>query len=89
MKIIDGCQTRPDIDYPCQWLFKVIGSGCLEVETAIKEVVGDAPFKTTPSNASSGGKYCSVNLEMEVTGEEHRLEMYRRLGDCAAIKVVL
>ena len=89
MKIIDGCQTRPDIDYPCPWLFKVIGSGYREVETAIKEVVGDASFKITPSNASRGGKYHSVNLEMEVASEEHRLAIYRDLGACASIKVVL
>lgn len=89
MKIIDGCQTRPDIDYPCQWLFKVIGSSSREVEEAIKEVVGDASFKITPSHTSSGGKYHSVNLEMEVTSEEHRLAMYRNLGACASIKVVI
>ncbi|MCK4838087.1 MAG: DUF493 domain-containing protein [Desulfobulbaceae bacterium] len=89
MKIIGGCQTKPEIDYPCQWLFKVIGSGCQEVEAAIKEVVGDASFKITPSKASSGGKYHSVNLEMEVTSEEYRLAIYRNLGACASIKVVL
>ena len=84
-----SCQTKPDIDYPCQWLFKVIGSDCLEIETAIKEVIGEASFKITASNASSSGKYRSINLEMEVTSEEHRLALYRNLGDCAAIKVVL
>ncbi len=89
MKIIDGCQTRPDIDYPCPWLFKVIGYGCREVEEAIKEVVGEVPFAITPSNVSSGGKYHSVNLEMEVTSEEHRLAIYQNLGASDSIKVVL
>lgn len=87
--MIDGCQTRPEIDYPCPWLFKVIGYGYLEVEKAVKEVVGEVPFKITPSNASSGGKYHSVNLEMEVVSEEHRLSIYRNLGACAAVKVVI
>lgn len=87
--IIDGCQTRPDIDYPCPWLFKVIGYGVREIEEAIKEVVGEVPCKITSSHASSSGKYHSVNLEMEVANEEHRLGIYRDLGVCAAIKVVL
>lgn len=89
MKIMGSCQTKPNIDYPCQWLFKVIGSDYQAIETAIQEVVGEAPVKITVSNASSSGKYQSVNLEMEVTSEAHRLALYQNLGNCAAIKVVL
>ena len=86
---IDGCQARPVIDYPCSWLFKVIGFDCREVEKAIREVVGEVPFEIRPSKSSSGGKYCSVNLELVVVSEEHRLALYRNLGACPAIKVVM
>lgn len=89
MKIIGSCQTKPDIDYPCQWLFKIIGSDCQAIEIAIQKVVGEAQIKITASNVSSSGKYQSVNLEMEVTSEAHRLALYKNLGNCAAIKVVL
>jgi len=86
---IDGCQAKPDIDYPCPWLFKVIGFNGQEIELAIAEVVGAVPFTVTASKSSSGGKYHSVNLEMEVTSEENRDSIYQDLSAHRAIKVVL
>lgn len=86
---IAGCRTKPDIEYPCPWLFKVIGYGFQEIEQDIKKVVGEAAITVTSSHVSPGGKYHSVNLEMEVVSEEHRLAIYRKLGDCDAVKVVL
>lgn len=82
-----GC--KPQIDYPCIWHFKVIGCGCLEVEKDIKEVVGGGCCKITPANISSGGKFHSVNVEIEVVSEEHRNSIYQNLGARASIKVVL
>lgn len=85
----EGCQAKPDIDYPCPWLFKVIGFNKQEIDLAIVEVVGEIPFTVTDSKASSGGKYHSVNLEMEVVSEEYRNSIYQNLADHSAIKVVL
>jgi putative lipoic acid-binding regulatory protein len=87
--IINDCRAKPEIDYPCSWLFKVIGCGCREVEQAIAEVVGEVPFKITASHVSSGGKYHSVDLELEVASEEHRNAIYQNLSAHAAVKVVL
>ena len=86
---IDGCQTRPEIDYPCPWLFKVIGLSCREIERAIEEVVGVSSYSITYSNVSTSGKYHSLNLEMEVISEEHRLGLYQNLADHDSIKVVI
>ena len=85
----EGCQVKPKIDYPCPWLFKVIGFDRQEIEQVIAEVVGGVPFSITASNVSSGGKYQSVNLEMEVTSEENRHSIYQNLAAHSAIKVVL
>ena len=85
----EGCQTKPKIDYPCPWLFKVIGFDRQEIEQVIAEIVGGIPFTVTTSNASSGGRYQSVNLEMEVTSEENRDSIYQNLAAHSAIKVVL
>jgi hypothetical protein len=84
-----GCQVKPKIDYPCPWLFKVIGFGSAEVEDAIRETIGGDPCKITASKKSSGGKYHSVNLEMEVVSEEHRNGVYRELCEHVSIKYVL
>lgn len=87
--LINDCQGKPRIDYPCPWLFKVIGFDPQEIEEAIAEVLGDVKVTISSSKASSGGKYHSVNLEMEVASEEARDAVYNNLAAHASIKVVL
>ena len=80
---------KPKIDYPCPWLFKVIGVGCAEVAEAIAEVVGEAEHHVVCANSSSGGKYHSFNLELVVESEAHRDRLYRELSACSVVRVVL
>jgi putative lipoic acid-binding regulatory protein len=80
---------KPKIDYPCVWQYKVIGMERETVCTAISEHLGDAPYSLADSRTSSGGKYVSVNLEVTVYSDYHRLRLYQVLGDHPDIKVVL
>ncbi len=84
-----ACQAKPKIDYPCPWLFKVIGVGGGEVEEAIRKTVDANSCIITASKISSTGKYHSVDLEMEVVSEEHRNRIYRELSAHVSIKYVL
>lgn len=83
------CPKKPKIDYPCPWLFKVIGVGRGEVTAAIAEVVGEAEHLVSCANSSSGGKYHSFNLELVVESEAHRDRLYRELAACTVVRVVL
>ena len=83
------CQKKPKIDYPCPWLFKVIGFDRQDIEQAIFEVIGDIPSTVTASKVSSSGKYHSVNLEIEVSSEKYRDHIYKSLSAHSSIKVVL
>lgn len=83
------CQRKPDIAYPCPWLFKVIGCEREALAGAIVAVVGDVSHTLTPANASCGGKYHSFNLELLVESESHRDRLYRELAACGQVKVVL
>lgn len=85
----ESCSNKPRIDYPCPWLFKVIGSDRQAVAAAIAEVMGATEHLLVHANASSGGKYHSFNLELVVESEAHRDRLYRELSACAAVKVVL
>ncbi len=87
--IVNDCQAKPNIDYPCPWLFKVIGFAPEEIEKAIAEVLGDADVKISASKVSSSGKYHSLNLEMVVASEEERDAVYENLSAHDSIKVVL
>lgn len=83
------CPEKPKIDYPCPWLFKVIGVEREAVAAAIAEVVGKAEHLLTYAHSSSGGKYHSFNLELVVESEAHRDQFYRELAACAVVKVVI
>jgi putative lipoic acid-binding regulatory protein len=82
-----GC--RPRIDYPCVWQYKVIVTEAKPVRTAISEHLGDAPYSLSESKRSSGGRYISLNLELTVHSDYHRLRLYEVLSAHPAVKVVL
>jgi len=84
-----SCKEKPDIQYPCSWVYKVIGSDETALRTAIKTVLGTDNLLITSSHTSSGGKYVSLNAEVVVKDEESRLSGYQNLKNHAAVKVVM
>jgi len=77
-----------EITYPCLWLYKVIGEDATALARAINTVCpGSAAI--APSKTSSGGKYCSLNMEIEVADEATRLAIYQNLKNHLAVKMVL
>jgi len=78
-----------DLTYPCEWVYKVIGSGQEQVLRAIVDVVQGYDYDVTLSNRSKTGKYCCLNLEMVVDSEEIRTEIYMALRNHPTIRIVL
>lgn len=87
--VINGSGDKPDIDYPCPWGYKVIGSDAQRLRSAIAEVIQERPHTITPSNTSLTGKYHCLDVEIVVTSEECRIEIYEGLCRHPAIKIVL
>lgn len=87
MQSFDGC--KPKINYPCLWQYKIIATGSREIREVVDEHLGDAPYSLSASNRSSGGKYVSMNLELTVNSDYHRLRLYEVLTAHPAVKVVL
>ena len=83
------CTTKtPEITYPCLWLYKVIGEDATALARAIN-MVCPVSAAIVPSKTSSGGKYCSLNVEVEVANEANRLAIYQNLKNHLAVKMVL
>ncbi len=80
---------RPEIEYPCIWVYKVIGEDCSLLKNIIISACSPLPVKISHSNASSKGKYHSLNAEIEVPTEEYRLKVYETLKCCPAVKIIL
>jgi len=84
-----SCRQKPKIDYPCSWLYKVIGEEQEAIREAVYHTCAGKEITCTFSHTSSGGKYHSFNVELEVENEETRLSIYNRLNNHPAIKVVI
>jgi hypothetical protein len=82
-----GC--KPDIQYPCQWQFRLIGEERAAIIKAVGAVVDLAACAISEGNASSGGRYLSLNVETTVHDEGERLRLYRLFAADPAIRVVL
>jgi uncharacterized protein len=82
-------QERPEIEYPCIWVYKVIGEDCSLLKDIIVSACSPLPVKISHSNTSSKGKYHSLDAELEVPTEEVRLKVYETLKSCPAVKIIL
>jgi len=80
---------RPEIDYPCTWVYKVIGEDCTLLTDVIISTCAPAEVVISHSQTSSKGKYHSLNAELIVTSEEVRLSIYEILKNAPAVKIVL
>lgn len=88
-KKTNHCNTKKtEISYPCVWLYKVIGEDATALTRAINTVC-PASASISPSRTSSGGKYCSLNIEIEVADEVTRLAIYQNLKNHLAVKMIL
>lgn len=84
-----SCKDKPDIKYPCSWVYKVIGPDETALRRCIETLLGNQDVQVSNSHTSSGGKYCSLNVELVVQDDESRLKQYQLLKNHAAVKVVM
>jgi putative lipoic acid-binding regulatory protein len=87
--IVNFEEKRPDIEYPCSWEYKVIGSDIDNVLSAIEDAASGLDYSVSPSNVSRNNKYFSVNMKIEVPNETTRDVIYSSLTKCKDVKLVL
>jgi len=88
---------KPEIEYPCPWDFKIIGTDedALRVAVAdcLKRALSVAPgqreFELSASRSSVGGKYVSLRLNLMVMDEAERNGVFHSLAEHAEIRMVL
>ena len=77
MEFLDG--RKPEIDYPCTWSYRIIGADELRMRLAVRGIVGEAEHALTLGLESAHGKYRSLQLELVVRDEAHRLSIFDAL----------
>lgn len=87
--IINETDQKLELEYPCDWRYKVIGEEREKLEQAIRDVILEREHRLEHSNASRGGKYVSLNLDLQVHNEDDRQFIYEALKAHAHVKMVL
>lgn len=90
LKVIgEGENQKLELEYPCNWKYKIVGSERAKLEAAIHSVILERAHTLKHSNSSKTGKYVSLNLDMIVHNEEDRTFIYEALKTHQDIKMVL
>ncbi len=89
MVIINDETQKLELEYPCNWCYKVVASERAGIEIAALEIFCERTYSLNPSNVSKGGKYISMNLELLVHNEEERTYFFETLKAHPHIKMVL
>lgn len=82
-------KNKSAIVYPCTWEYKIIGADEKKIYETISKVMDDCKHIVSPSNVSNKGKYYSICLSTEVLSEEMRNDIFQKLTNAPAVKIVL
>lgn len=87
--LLDENSKRPEIEYPCNWDYKIIGTDVSEMIKIIEEAVGDLSYEISPSNISKKGNYFSLNLTVSVPSEIVRDIIFQKISSSSFVKIVI
>lgn len=78
-----------ELDYPCNWIYKLVVLERTNIKTTIKEVIFERTHSIKESKVSSKGKFKSYSLELIVHNEDDRKGLYELFGKHSAIKMIV
>jgi uncharacterized protein len=87
--MVDLSKETLKLDYPCNWIYKLVVLEHINIKTTVKEVVSEREHIIKESKVSKKGKYKSYALELLVHNEDDRKELYKLLGDHSNIKMII
>jgi len=88
----ETCKTRPDIEYPTNWGFKLIGKDKEKLLACIKEImkdVGNKEHLCSLGNSSKTGKFHTYNASCTVDTEEERNKIFKYFEDHDDVDMVI
>jgi len=87
--MIDLNKHKLELDYPCNWTYKLVVVETVNVKEVVTEVITQREHKLEESKVSSKGKFKSYTLDLIVHNEDDRKTIFEQLGNHSLIKMVL
>ena len=89
MILDDKYDKRPEIEYPCEWGYKIIGRDRDALEAVICAIMGERNYTQREGNSSSKGNFHSLNMRCVVQSEEDRNTIFKAFQDHDDVKMVI
>ena len=80
--------AKPEISYPCEWEYRVIGESKEVLESLIFDIM-PRQYRLEMGKESSSGRYVSLYVRLIVQSELERNELFSRLRAHKQVKMVL
>lgn len=80
---------KPEIYYPCDWGYKLIGTDKTKLESCIFDIMAHREYTCHIGNVSKNGKFVSMNASCEVASEEERNALFKAFQDHDDVKMVI
>ena len=88
--ILDGnTKEKPEIEYPTQWGFKIIGRDKDALLACIKEIMGDKEHLCSLGNTSKTGKFTTYNASCVVDSKEERDRIFKYFQEHKEVQMVI
>jgi uncharacterized protein len=81
--------NNSEIEYPCKWSFKIIGSDKELIMETIENLLVDLDFQMNESRQSKTGKYSSLHVSIRVASQEERDRLFQLFQNIPTVKIVL
>ncbi|MFT7824000.1 MAG: DUF493 domain-containing protein [Sulfurimonas sp.] len=89
MILDDKTQQKPEIVYPTNWGFKIIGRDKDALLACIKEAIGDKEHLCSLGNTSRTGKFTTYNASCVVESQEERDRIFKYFQDHDDVQMVI
>ena len=85
----DNKPKRPEICYPCEWRYKLIGKDRDKLEACVFDIMAQKEYASSDGNISKNGKFVSMNVSCNVDSEEERNALFKAFQDHEDVKMVI
>lgn len=80
---------KVEIEYPCDWTYKVIINAHCNIKHIAKNVLGERIYKIAKSNNSKNKTYESYKVSLLVHNEDDRVALFHEFKKEDCVKIVL
>ncbi len=80
---------KPQIDYPCDWSFRLIGESETRIRALVARILGELDHSVVVSRSSASGRYVSLELSFVARDDAHRTSIHAALSAHEAVRFVL